>query len=68
MKMKDSDKTSFPNRISYLNRLFGYEKVASYLNQDEIDVLKWANSDTLLEPPVKIDYTYFLAHRGTDPL
>ena len=54
------DKTSFPDRISLLNHEFGYKNVALYLGQDETDILKWANSDTLLEAPTKIDYTYFL--------
>ena len=52
-------KTSFPNRISYLNGILGYERVAKYLSPaDEIDVLKWANSDTLTD--VKIDYSCLL--------
>ena len=64
-------KTSFPNRISRLNEIFGYKRVAKYLSPaDEIDVLKWANSDTLVN--VKIDYSCLLykfpVHRGTDPV
>ena len=52
-------KTNFPDRISRLNEIFGYERVAKYLSPaDEIDVLKWANSGTLVN--VKIDYSCLL--------
>ena len=52
----------FSDRINYLVNLFlTSEKVAFYLNQDPTDVSAWSNSVTLIEPPVRIDYTYFLA-------
>lgn len=34
--------------------------LAKYLSQDPVDILRWANSETLSEPPVWIDYTYLL--------
>jgi len=51
----------FSDRISYLIMVFnGVEATAAYLNQSPVDVLKWAATGIYNQPPVRMDYTYFL--------
>lgn len=52
----------FSDRINYLANLFGSKELAFVLSQNEEDVEKWSNSATLVESPVRIDYTY-LTHK-----
>lgn len=54
----------FSDRICYLVSLFGGDELAEYLGQDAVEVLKWANSETLADAPTRIDYSYFLAKNG----
>lgn len=52
----------FSDRINYLANLFGSKELAFVLRQNEDDVDSWSNSATLVEPPVRVDYTY-LTHQ-----
>lgn len=52
----------FSDRINYLANLFGSKELAFVLSQNEEDVEMWSNSATLVESPVRIDYTY-LTHK-----
>ena len=52
----------FSDRINYLANIFGVDELAFCLNQNSTEVGKWSNSATLVESPVRIDYTY-LSHK-----
>lgn len=51
---------TFSDRILRLVEIYGIDALAFYLHQDAPTIGKWSNSETLVEAPVNIDYTYFL--------
>ena len=53
---------TFNNRISKLIMIFDVDRLAYYLSQDASDIAKWSNSDTLIEAPAHINYSFLLHH------
>lgn len=63
MEEFELDFGKFCDRIQYLANVFTSSDIlAEYLGEDKIEVAKWANSVTLINPLVRIDYACLLSH------